>query len=107
MRKQSFIMGSIILALGGVLAKGLGAFYMIDGDYLSAIDCYKQIPVTSKNYDFALNNFHAHLAGIEYTKKGEKKHLILEESDMTKLVELIVTDSLTSKSCFDLLYVCR
>ena len=32
--------------------------------------------------DFALNNFHAHLAGIEYTKKGEKKHLILEESDM-------------------------
>ncbi|MBO7218500.1 MAG: oligosaccharide flippase family protein [Clostridia bacterium] len=29
MRKQSFIMGSIILALGGVLAKGLGAFYKI------------------------------------------------------------------------------
>lgn len=32
--------------------------------------------------DFALNNFHAHLAGIEYTAKGEKRHLILEESDM-------------------------
>lgn len=31
---------------------------------------------------FALENFHAHLAGIEYTKKGEKCHLILEESDM-------------------------
>lgn len=30
----------------------------------------------------ALNNFHAHLAGIEYTTKGEKKHLNLEESDM-------------------------
>ena len=30
----------------------------------------------------ALHNFHAHLAGIEYTPKGEKKHLILEESDM-------------------------
>lgn len=30
----------------------------------------------------ALENFHAHLAGIEYTSKGEKKHLILEESDM-------------------------
>ena len=29
MRKQSFIMGSIILALGGVLAKGLGAVYKI------------------------------------------------------------------------------
>lgn len=32
--------------------------------------------------EFALNNFHAHLAGIEYTQKGEKCHLILEESDM-------------------------
>lgn len=32
--------------------------------------------------DFALNNFHAHLAGIDYTAKGEKRHLILEESDM-------------------------
>lgn len=31
---------------------------------------------------FAINNFHAHLAGIEYTAKGEKRHLILEESDM-------------------------
>lgn len=30
----------------------------------------------------AIENFHAHLAGIEYTAKGEKKHLILEESDM-------------------------
>ena len=27
-------------------------------------------------------NFHAHLAGIEYSIKGEKNHLILEESDM-------------------------
>lgn len=31
--------------------------------------------------DTALNNFHAHIAGIEYTLKGEKKHLNLEESD--------------------------
>lgn len=30
----------------------------------------------------ALDNFHAHLAGIEYSEKGEKNHLILEESDM-------------------------
>ena len=27
-------------------------------------------------------NFHAHLAGIEYGAKGEKQHLIFEESDM-------------------------
>lgn len=32
--------------------------------------------------DFALKNFHGHLAGIEYTAKGERRHLILEESDM-------------------------
>lgn len=30
----------------------------------------------------ALKNFHAHIAGIEYSDKGEKRHLILEESDM-------------------------
>ena len=30
----------------------------------------------------AIENFHAHLAGIEYTAKGEKRHLILEQSDM-------------------------
>lgn len=31
---------------------------------------------------YALENFHGHLAGIDYGEKGEKKHLILEESDM-------------------------
>lgn len=31
---------------------------------------------------YALSNFHAHIAGIEYGEKGEKKHLLLEESDM-------------------------
>ncbi|MBP7211701.1 TIM barrel protein [bacterium] len=30
----------------------------------------------------ALDNCHMHLAGIEYSQKGEKKHLIFEESDM-------------------------
>lgn len=30
----------------------------------------------------ALENFHAHIAGIDYGEKGERKHLILEESDM-------------------------
>lgn len=31
---------------------------------------------------YALENFHGHLAGIEYTSKGEKQHLNLENSDM-------------------------
>lgn len=30
----------------------------------------------------AIENFHAHLAGIEYTAKGERQHLNLQESDM-------------------------
>lgn len=30
----------------------------------------------------ALDNFHAHIAGIEYGLKGEKKHLNLNEADM-------------------------
>ena len=29
-----------------------------------------------------MENFHAHIAGIEYGEKGEKKHLLLHESDM-------------------------
>jgi len=29
-----------------------------------------------------LNNMHIHLSGINYSEKGEKNHLILEESDM-------------------------
>ncbi len=32
--------------------------------------------------DVAINNFHAHLAGIAYSDKGEKHHLPLQESDM-------------------------
>ncbi len=31
---------------------------------------------------YALENFHAHLAGIAYSEKGEKHHLPLQESDM-------------------------
>ncbi len=31
--------------------------------------------------EIALNNFHAHVAGIKYTDKGEKNHLVFEESD--------------------------
>lgn len=30
---------------------------------------------------YALENFHAHVAGINYTAKGERNHLNLEESD--------------------------
>lgn len=32
--------------------------------------------------DNALKNFHAHISGIEYTAKGERRHLLLDESDL-------------------------
>ena len=32
--------------------------------------------------NYAIENFHGHLAGIDYGAKGEKKHLNLENSDM-------------------------
>lgn len=34
----------------------LGAFYMVDGEYLQAIDCYNKISRTGKYGDFAINN---------------------------------------------------
>ena len=37
--------------------------------------------IGTKIGSYALENFHAHIAGIEYGAKGEKKHLNLEESD--------------------------
>ena len=36
----------------------------------------------NENGQYALENFHGHLAGIEYTAKGERQHLNLEQSDM-------------------------
>ena len=30
----------------------------------------------------ALDNMHIHLSGINYSEKGEKNHLVLQESDM-------------------------
>ena len=67
----------------------LGAFYMIDGDYLSAIDCYKQIPVTSKNYDFALNNL---LGAYFCANDSDNLNQILvrlKKSDSADLIQLV------------------
>ena len=38
--------------------------------------------IANKIGRYALDNFHGHLAGIEYTQKGERQHLNLKESDM-------------------------
>lgn len=53
------------------------------GEY-NTYDEFSQIfeKLGKKLGDYAINNFHGHLAGIDYGAKGEKKHLNLEESDM-------------------------
>lgn len=53
------------------------------GEY-NTYDEFSKIMETMGNEigSYALENFHGHLAGIDYSSKGEKKHLNLEESDM-------------------------
>ncbi|MBQ8634557.1 TIM barrel protein [bacterium] len=43
--------------------------------------CYILEKLGNELGEIALNNFHGHVAGIEYSSKGEKKHLIFEEAD--------------------------
>ena len=43
--------------------------------------CYILEHLGNELGEIALNNFHGHVAGIEYSAKGEKKHLIFEEAD--------------------------
>lgn len=57
-------------------ARSGGAFNTYD-EFCGILD-----NIASNLGEKAMNNFHAHLAGIAYTAKGEKNHLPLEESDM-------------------------
>ena len=53
------------------------------GEYNTYDDFSKVLEKMGNNIgQYALENFHGHLAGIEYTAKGEKQHLNLENSDM-------------------------
>lgn len=53
------------------------------GKYNTYDEFSKILEQIGKNLgQYALDNFHGHLAGIEYTAKGEKQHLNLENSDM-------------------------
>jgi len=51
----------------------------ISNTYNEFCSIFEKIGTEIGNY--ALENFHAHIAGIDYGAKGEKKHLNLEESD--------------------------
>ena len=57
-------------------ARSGGAFNTYD-EFCGILD-----NIASNLGEKAMNNFHAHLAGIAYTAKGEKNHLPLEESGM-------------------------
>lgn len=53
------------------------------GEYSTYDEFSKVLEKMGNNIgQYALENFHGHLAGIEYTAKGEKQHLNLENSDM-------------------------
>lgn len=53
------------------------------GEYNTYDEFSKVLEIMGNNIgQYALENFHGHLAGIEYTAKGEKQHLNLENSDM-------------------------
>lgn len=57
-------------------ARNVGAYNTYD-EFCKVLD-----RISTELGEVAINNFHAHLAGIEYTAKGEKNHLNLNWSDM-------------------------
>jgi len=57
-------------------ARSGGGFNTYD-DFCNILD-----KIGSQIGQYALDNFHGHLAGIAYSDKGEKNHLELENSDM-------------------------
>ena len=57
-------------------ARNAGTYNTYD-EYCKVLD-----RISTELGEVAINNFHAHLAGIEYTAKGEKNHLNLAWSDM-------------------------
>ena len=54
------------------------------GGKFNTLDEFRKILDTVQQYlgDEGLQDLHVHMSGIEYTAKGERKHLPLEESDM-------------------------
>jgi deoxyribonuclease IV len=54
------------------------------GGKFNTYEEFCQVLETTHKYlgDIGLQDLHVHMSGIEYTAKGERKHLPLEESDM-------------------------
>ena len=64
----------------GTLRNELERIWAKGNTILFDVDVKGGVRLKSIFGDDALSNFHAHIAGIEYSIKGEKKHLNLEES---------------------------
>ncbi|MFH0874831.1 MAG: TIM barrel protein [archaeon] len=67
-----------------ILRKETGCSICIDFSHLLARDGkinYKKVVASLPQY------FHAHYSGIEYTQKGERKHLLIDESDFSLLAK--------------------
>ena len=67
----------------------LGAFYMIDGDYLQAIDCYKKISINGKNAEFALNNLLGAYFCAGDDENVNKTLSKLKKSDSADFIQLV------------------
>ncbi len=61
---------------GHVHARGNGLYNSYD-EFCAILD-----ETAEEIGDIWVNNAHIHISGIEYSAKGEKKHLILQESDL-------------------------
>jgi deoxyribonuclease IV len=70
------------------------------GSY-NTYDEFKEILEETEKHlgKYGLDNMHIHVSGINYTEKGERNHLVLEESDMNYKDLLKVLKEFDAKGC--------
>ncbi len=80
-----------VVDFGHLNARNIGNYFVTEDDYRRVFD---QIGKTL-GYDYA-NTLHCHFSKIEYTEKGEKKHLTLEDTvygpEFEPLMEALAKD---------------
>lgn len=79
----------------GMLVKETGCSFCVDFAHLKARSIgrmnYEDI-LNKLNYNFKkemLSNVHAHFSGVEWTSKGEKRHIITSENEIKLLADAI------------------
>ena len=80
MIKKGIAIGTVILFVGASIVSGISwdikkINHKVESDNIGIND--QSVIENTINQDY----FHMHISGIEYTKKGEKRHLSFVESD--------------------------